>query len=67
MGSRLKEKRTDLGLTQKQLAERARVSWRTVQVWESSGTATAKAGALKRVADVLGCNMEELVDGELEG
>lgn len=56
----LKEKRIKAGLTQAQLAEAANVPRRTYQNWEAD-ISQAKAVALKRVANVLGCTVDDLI------
>lgn len=57
----LKKKRKDAGLSQRELSERADVPLRTIQNWEKSGIGRAVVGSLKRVADVLGCTIDELL------
>lgn len=66
--TRLKDKRLERGLTQKQLAEKIGVSWRVVQHWERYGLGRAKASSVKKVADFFGCRMEDLLeqDGDCE-
>ena len=56
----LKQKRREAGLTQKQLAERSGVPMRTIQNWEDHVTEPF-ARPLKRVADVLGCKVDDLI------
>ena len=56
----LKEKRKKAGMTQMQLARKSGVPLRTIQNWENHVTEPI-ARQLKRVADVLGCRMEDLL------
>lgn len=57
----LKKKRKESGLSQRELAERSGVPLRTIQNWEEGGISRAVVGSLKRVADVLGCTIDELL------
>ena len=61
---RLQEKRKAAGYTQAQLSESSGVSKRAIQCYESGERDINKANAttLKRLADVLGCRMEELLE-----
>lgn len=63
-GMRLKLMRIARGVSQKELAARSGIPLRTVQNWEANGTRNAAAGPLKRVADTLGCTVDELIDKE---
>ena len=56
----LKQKRKEAGLTQRQLAEKSGVPLRTIQNWEDHVTEPT-ARPLKRVADVLGCKVDDLI------
>lgn len=56
----LKQRRKEAGLTQKQLAELSGVPWRTIRNWEDHVT-EPMAKPLKRVADVLGCTVDDLI------
>jgi len=56
----LKEMRRRAGMTQRELAERSGVPRRTIQNWEN-GVAEPPARQLKRVADVLGCKVDDLL------
>ena len=49
-------------MSQRELAELAGISFRTVQVWESTGTEKAAAGKLAKVAAILGCRVDDLLD-----
>ena len=57
----LKEKRKEAGLRQRELAEKADVPYRTLQHWEEGHVLKAAVGQLKRVADVLGCKVDDLL------
>ena len=57
----LKEARMKAGLSQAKLAEKAGVTPRAIQKWEANGTGKAQLGCMKRVADALGCKLEDLV------
>ena len=56
----LKKKRKEAGLTQKQLAEKSGVPLRTIQNWEDHVNEPL-ARPLKKVAEVLGCRVDDLV------
>lgn len=56
----LKEKRKEAGLTHKKLAELSGVPIRTIQNWEDH-VSEPLARPLKRVADVLGCKVDDLI------
>lgn len=57
----LKTKRKEAGLTQRMLAELSGVPKRTIQDWERFGADRAVLGKIKRVADVLGCKVDDLL------
>ncbi|MCL1802539.1 MAG: helix-turn-helix domain-containing protein [Eubacteriaceae bacterium] len=59
MRDKLREKRETLGLTQKELAKRSKVSERVYQDYEY-GKVTPRYNAMKRIAHVLGSSVEEL-------
>lgn len=61
--SRLKVLRKAMGLTQEQLAERAGVSLRAIQAYEQRylDISRAEAQSLRKLALVLGCDMEDLL------
>ncbi len=63
MENRLQFYRQRLGLTQKELAERANVNLRTLQQYEIGGKDLRKASAMSviNLAQVLGCRPEELL------
>lgn len=56
--------RMSRGLRQKDLAELTGLSLRTIQGWEIDGIAVANLGKAYRVAKVLECTLEELLDEE---
>lgn len=60
----LKRIRTDYGITQAELAKRSDVSLRSVQMYEQRNKDINKASAatLYRLAKVLGCTMEDLIE-----
>ena len=60
----LKRIRTSAGLSQKQLAEKAEVSIRNIQMYEQRRNDINKAQAdiLLRLSKTLGCNIEDLFD-----
>ena len=62
-GAFLRELRRERGLTQEQLAERFRVSRRTVSRWET-GSNLPELTILMELADFYGVDLRELLDGE---
>ncbi len=56
----LREKRLQAGMTQTKLAKAAGVPRRTLQNWERD-ISQAKVASLKRVADALGCKVDDLI------
>lgn len=61
---KLQEKRKSAGLSQSQLAKKAGVKKRAIQCYEIGERDINKANAttLKRLADTLGCRMDELLE-----
>lgn len=57
----LKNRRKEAGIAQRELSERSGVPLRTIQNWEKDGVDRAVVGSLKRVADVLGCKVDDLL------
>lgn len=57
----LKEKRKESGLSQRKLSEKSGIPLRTIQNWEGGGIKCAVVGTLKKVADVLGCRVDDLL------
>lgn len=62
-GALIAARRTELGLTQKQLAEQLHISDRTVSKWER-GAGFPDISLLEPVADALGLSVLELLRGE---
>lgn len=60
----LKNLRTKKNYTLVELSKKSGVHWRTIQDWERGGLARAKLCNLKKVADALGCSIDELIEGE---
>ena len=60
MGEKLKAARLAAGLTQGQLAERVGCHQKDISRWEA-GTHEPRAPTLKKMAQALGCSMDELV------
>lgn len=60
----LKRIRTAYGCTQAELAEKAGVSLRSIQMYEQRNKDINRASAesLYRIAKVLGCSMEDLIE-----
>lgn len=54
----LKDKQKKAGLTQRKLSELSGAPLRTIQNWEQFGIETITVGNLKKVADALGCKMD---------
>ena len=64
---RLRLKRAALGMSQSELAKRSGVHLNTINNWECGGVLNAKVGTLKKVADVLGCTIDDLLGGDENG
>lgn len=67
--NKLKQKREAVGISQAALAELTGISVRVIQNYEQ-GTRPlngARAITVKRIADALGCRMEDLIDDENPG
>lgn len=64
--NRLKQKRTEKGLTQSELAESAGVSLRMIQHYEQGFKDINKAQAITaiRIADALGCDVRDIMNEE---
>ena len=58
---RIKERRKELGMTQMELAEKMEVDQSSVACWEN-GTTGPHRSKLIRLAKVLNCSVEELLD-----
>lgn len=61
----IKQKRIELGLTMKELANKVGVSEATISRWESGNIATMKQTKIALLAQVLGISPAILVSGEL--
>lgn len=60
---RLREIRLHKGLTQRQLAEKIDVSTKCISMWET-GDRKPNIVMLKKLAEVLGCSADTLLDTE---
>ena len=60
LGRRIKERRESIGMTQADLAARARVTQSAVSYWEAEAR-TPQFGTLARVARALKCSIADLV------
>ena len=60
----LKKIREEKKYSRLKLAEESGVHWRTIQEWELGGIGNAKACNLRKVADALGCSIDEILEGE---
>lgn len=63
MGEKIKEKRTALGMTQEQLADKMNVTQGAVQQWEANKSNPSN-GKLLQLADVLQTTVEDLLRRE---
>ena len=60
--SEIRRRRKELGMTQAQAAKKA--GWANAQVWmnmESGQRQNPRVGTLRKIADVLGCKMDDLL------
>lgn len=66
--SRLKDKRTILGLSQSKLSMKSGVPIQAIQHYEQGFRSInkAQAGTLKKLVDVLGCSIEDILEDEEE-
>lgn len=62
METKLENARKEAGLTKYMLAKKAGVTEPAIRKWEKNGTRKAYAGHLAKVARVLGCSVDELID-----
>lgn len=62
--SKLKQRRTEAGLTQKELADKTELSLRTLQHYEqgTKDLTTAAAITVWKIAKALNCTIEDLID-----
>ncbi|MBR6982383.1 MAG: helix-turn-helix domain-containing protein [Ruminococcus sp.] len=65
MGKLIKQFRTELGMTQKQLADRLSVSDKTVSKWEC-GSGCPDISLLSALAEVFGTDIQVLLKGEID-
>lgn len=54
-------------MSQRELAKRSGVHLNTINNWERDGVSGAMVGKLKKVADVLGCTVDDLLGGDEDG
>ena len=66
MGNRIKELREAAGMSRQELAERSGVPWRTIDDWVSGRRKPKDVYQLKKIADALGCKIEDLIIWEDE-
>lgn len=59
--SRIRELRTQQGMSMKDVGDRVGVQWQTVQQWEKEGGTAPRRTRLKQVADALGTTPEHLI------
>ena len=64
-GNRIRRARKNAGLTQKQLGDRLGISYQTIAQWENC-LRNPKRETLKRLANALGIDIDELVGSEYE-
>ena len=63
MGESMRRLRKDAGLTQQEAADRIGVGQSTVAMWET-GNCLPRMNLLKKIAEVYGCKMADLLDEE---
>lgn len=61
MENRLKKARLKAGLSQQKLADLVKLHYRTIQDWELGQLGEAKIKNVKKVADELGCKIDDLI------
>jgi transcriptional regulator with XRE-family HTH domain len=66
MSNNIKALRTASGFTQQELADKAQISKRTVEEWEANRKPPTDVYKLHRIAKVLGCTIEALINFEEE-
>lgn len=59
----IKQKRKQNGISQKELAQRLGVKQASVCLWES-GKNLPRVGRLQKIAEILGCTVEDLFEPE---
>ena len=62
-GSKLKQYRTQLNITQKELADQMNVTFQTVSKWESDINEPDFA-SVRKLAQILGCSIDDLLAGD---
>ncbi len=64
MGTKLQEKRIKKGWSQERLARKSKINIRTIQDYEQQhrDINKAKVGTVRKLAEALGCTIEELLD-----
>jgi len=67
ISARIKQARTEAGMTQPELADAVSVHWRTVQQWESGSAKTIPFDRLGEIAAVTATTKTWLLHGEREG
>ena len=65
IGQRIQKKREELGLNQKELADKINVSFRTIQNYESN-LVNPKIEILKSMVEIFNCDLEYLLFGKSE-
>lgn len=66
MSNNIKALRNKAGLTQKDLSEQANIPRRTIEDWELEKVRATDVYKLHRIAKVLGCTIEDLINFEDE-
>lgn len=66
MSNNIKALRTEAGLTQKDLSEQANIPRRTIEDWELEKVRATDVYKLHRLAKVLGCTIEDLINFDEE-
>ena len=59
--NKFRTKRMEAGYSIARLAKAIGIPERTVNYWNSHGAERARAGTLKKAAEVLGCKVDDLV------
>lgn len=62
MNNYIKKLRLEAGINRPELAERSGVPKRTIDDWENGRREPRDVYQLKKIADVLGVNLEDLID-----
>ena len=62
MSNNIKELRIGAGLTQEKLADLAGISKRAIEEWEANRKPPTDVYKLHRIAKVLGCTIEDLIN-----